>query len=341
MAAAAPIPVRSGSSRALLLVIVLLVVVLGGVVGAVMVLRSTAGQRFLAAHLPAGIARLAGVTSPESQASAAVPEEHAAETQTSANESTAGSPAAREQSSGGSQSVSEAGASASGSVAGAATAAGGAVAAEVGPAPRGQTGGGLATGSTAAEEGRRQGVTREGRQGLASSGAHVSSSEPGVSEGRRRREERAAPAALSGVAYAVTGEPLLAGSVGSILASELAAAGLEAVDAQTLPATEGALRSGGEPSAGELIDLLRSAGVATLVLARVDHVGDRDLNYMGRHDVAYSSRVTVTCYDIATGRPVGRSNTATVEYTQLNVERQAEKTVAPLAGAAAASLGRR
>jgi hypothetical protein len=46
--------------------------------------------------------------------------------------------------------------------------------------------------------------------------------------------------------------------------------------------------------------------------------------------VAYTSRVTLTCYDVATGRPRGRSLSATIEYTTLTVERATEKALGPL-----------
>jgi hypothetical protein len=68
-----------------------------------------------------------------------------------------------------------------------------------------------------------------------------------------------------------------------------------------------------------------------LVLARVQRVGERMLSYMGRQDVAYSSRVTLTSYDLATGRQKGQSQSAMVEYTQLSLEQASEKALAPLA----------
>jgi predicted Ser/Thr protein kinase len=141
--------------------------------------------------------------------------------------------------------------------------------------------------------------------------------------------ETAAPA-LRGVAVGVVGEQPIAGSVSTYLESELERAGLQPQDAATLPETGDLFGGGGEPQIRSLISALRAEGVAVLVLARVEHVGERVLDYMGRSDVAYTSRVTLTCFDVATGRPKGRSLAATVEYTTLNVRQASEKALDPL-----------
>ena len=136
--------------------------------------------------------------------------------------------------------------------------------------------------------------------------------------------------ALSGVAVGAEGERPIAGIVSGVLQSELQSAGLQPVDAATLPGTEDLF--GGEAAAGvgEMLRRLRGEGVAKLVLARVEPAGSRELRYMGRSDTAYTSRVTVTCYDVATGRPRGRSLSATFESTSLNQEQAAEKALGPL-----------
>ena len=141
--------------------------------------------------------------------------------------------------------------------------------------------------------------------------------------------ERAAPT-LAGVAVGVTGERPIAGIVSSFLQSELQGSGLQPLDAATLPGTEELFAGGGEPGVGDLIRRLRGEGVAKLVLARVEPAGQRELRYMGRSDTAYTSRVTVTCYDIATGRPKGRSLNATFESTSINQEQATEKALSPL-----------
>jgi eukaryotic-like serine/threonine-protein kinase len=143
---------------------------------------------------------------------------------------------------------------------------------------------------------------------------------------------------LSGVAVAVTGDAGLIGAVSTVIVSELESAGLKATDAQSLPATEDLVR--GNPSAGMLIDRLRSEGQAVLLLARVDPTGVRELRYLGRSEPAYSSRVTITAYDLATGRPIGSSRSASVEYTARTADRESEKIVGPLAQSIAETLPR-
>jgi len=150
-----------------------------------------------------------------------------------------------------------------------------------------------------------------------------------VASGARAQEAAAIPA-LSGVAVAVVGDQMLTGPVATFLQSELASAGLQPLDAATLPASESLLRGQGDPGSDELMRALRSERVAVLVLARVAPTGQRELAYMDRYDTAYSARVTLTCYDLATGRPKGRSVSATVEFTSLTTERATEKALAPL-----------
>ncbi len=140
-----------------------------------------------------------------------------------------------------------------------------------------------------------------------------------------------------GVAIAATGDPALSGAVSSVLRSELEGAGIEVVDAQTVPATEDLLRLG-DASAGRLIERLSSEGYAVLLLARIDPTGQRALSYYGRHDTAYSSRVTLTTYDLATGRPFGSSGTATIEYTSINADSESKEIVGPLARSIAKAI---
>jgi hypothetical protein len=146
-----------------------------------------------------------------------------------------------------------------------------------------------------------------------------------------READRSAAPALSGVAVAAVGEQILLGTVASTLENALQAAGIQALDAAALPETEGLVRPGADPPALDLLRAMHAAGVAVLVLARVEPAGQRELQYMGRYDVAYSSRVTVTCYDVATGRPRGHPLSTTVEYTMLTMERSADKALSPIA----------
>jgi hypothetical protein len=144
--------------------------------------------------------------------------------------------------------------------------------------------------------------------------------------GEERQQQRAAVPRSTLVVFAVQGDAGLTGAVSDVLSSELAASGLKVSDVDDLPATEGMSSA----PASALIGRLRGTA-GTLVLAKIEPTGQRELHYMGRYDVAYGSRITVTAYDVATGRPIGSRGNARVEYTQLNASREAEKAVAPLA----------
>jgi len=141
----------------------------------------------------------------------------------------------------------------------------------------------------------------------------------------------------SGVAVAVVGDPNLTGAMTSVINSELSAAGLDVVDASTLPSTEDLVR-GGDVSASRLISRLRDEGYAVLVIARAEPSGQRELKYMGRYDTAYSSRITITTYDLATGRPFGTPGRGSIEYTTINAERETDKVVGKLARASAEAI---
>ncbi len=141
----------------------------------------------------------------------------------------------------------------------------------------------------------------------------------------------------AGVAVAATGDAALLGAVSNVLRSELEAAGIEVVEAQALPATEDLLRRG-DASAARLIDRLSREGYAVLLLARIDPTGQRELSYYGRQDTLYTSRVTLTAYDLATGRPLGSSGSATIEYTSINADSQSKDAVGPLARSVARTI---
>ncbi len=224
--------------------------------------------------------------------------------------------------------ASAAGGTALGAAGGVPSAGGGSSQASAGTAVGGSAGGGAAAVPGRAES-RRDGSSR----GLGAARHRPAADAAGGSAaiapaGEQRTAEGAAPA-LSGVTVAVIGEQPVSGSVVNFLQSELQNAGLQPVDASTLSSTEDLLR-GGNPSIGELSRALRAEGIATLVLARVERVGERELHYMGRTDIAYSARVTLACYDVASGRPKGRSQSAVVEYTPLNLDEKTEKALGPL-----------
>jgi serine/threonine-protein kinase len=139
------------------------------------------------------------------------------------------------------------------------------------------------------------------------------------------------------VAVAVQGESALNSAVAEVLTAELSSAGLEVKNADDMPATEG---MAGSASSGALVNRLRGhAGV--LVIARIEPAGERELHYMGRTDTAYSSRVNVIVYDVASGNPIGTRASGTIEYTSLNASQKAEQVIGPLARKAVEAIQNR
>ena len=141
---------------------------------------------------------------------------------------------------------------------------------------------------------------------------------------------------LSGVAIAAIGDQPLLGAVASVLREEAGGAGLEAVDANSLPSTEDLVQ--GRAPVRDLIAQLRDDGYAVLMLARIEPTGSRELSYYGRRDTAYTSRITVTAYDLATGRPFGTPQTESITYTSINMDSESQDVVGPLARAVARAI---
>jgi hypothetical protein len=199
------------------------------------------------------------------------------------------------------------------------------------------------TGEMASGDTPRDGMTPEGgsmtpvspgeksspAESTTDSNARASKQSP-VQETRQSEATTPPPAPrLSGTLLAVSGDPSLVPYVSEIMANELSASGIQADDASALPDWDDLMRQ--DPQTGHLVDQVRKSGFATLILVRVDPTGQRQLNYMGRYETAYTARVTIQKYDVATDRAVGKRASTTVEYTQLNAEREAEKKVGPAA----------
>ncbi|MGE5235876.1 MAG: serine/threonine-protein kinase [Acidobacteriota bacterium] len=296
---AASLPRARRSKAPIILLLAAVVVVMAAAVGAFVILRSPSVKSFMAAHLPFGEGRpTVASTSPEVPPAAEPPAAEQPAADQGAGAAAAGVPAT--------------------------------VAGRSGKTPSelstGEAGHPRSAGLPAAAVPvtRREGAGARSRSSSAPAERDAQLAAPAT-------QERKVVPALSGVAVAVVGEQPLAGSVSSVLLSSLAGAGLQPLDAASLPGAEDLLGGRGLPRSADLIEVLRAQGLAVLVLAKVERVGERQLQYMNRYDTAYSDRVTITCYDLATGRPKGRPSTATVEHTSLNVDQATEKAIGPLA----------
>jgi len=129
---------------------------------------------------------------------------------------------------------------------------------------------------------------------------------------------------LSNVVYDVQGDQAVAGPLHDVLSSEFSSAGLQASSVEDVND-----RLVGAPASDLMQRLHGKAGV--VVVARVEPAGQREIYYLGRYDTVYGSRITMTAYDVATGHTIGSRVSATMESTQLNIQREAEKAAAPLA----------
>ncbi len=156
-----------------------------------------------------------------------------------------------------------------------------------------------------------------GEQAAPSTGGSSRSSRP---QPAARAETAARPAAPArGTAVVVTGEPLLAGEVRSYLERRLGGAGVQLVD-------DGGLGGQSALAPGDVLARLRG-DAATVVLAQVEYLGERQVRYMGRYDSVFDARITVQAYDVARGSRVGKPYSERVEYSHLNVGDKVERAL--------------
>jgi len=324
VAPAVSVPPAPPSRAPLIALAAVLLLLAGGGVAEFLALRSPAAKGLLSGLLGHGKAAQAAASAAASDGADA---DHTARTTA---QDTA-SPASAAASDLGGASAGSAGQAPSGSAAAVPPEAGqnanGARTAEAGPDGAGAAAPSSAQSAPVAES--RGGEVRQGGMPRAASRHRVSRAS-GSAAGQE--------AASRQVTVIVTGAQPFAGALGGALVTELQSAGLEPVDGQSVPSIADALGGGGQPALSALLATAREAGLRTLVVARVDPAGERQLNYMGRYDTAYSARVTATCYDVRSGRPLGASAATTVEFTSLNIDRAAEKAAGALSGPIAERL---
>ncbi len=201
--------------------------------------------------------------------------------------------------------------------------------------------------------------------GAAASAAHggaaVSGSSASVSSGAPSSSAAAAAKAVpasAGTIVLAVGEDLAAGEAGRYLRERLSEAGIELAEIDDFPRALDLVEADAAPTTNAILSRLHGRA-ANLVLVRVKYLGSRELNYLGRGnsttetgrirmtggglesqrtytggspDRALSSRLTVTCYDLATTHTLAPRWSTTVEYTPLNVGRNVEKALGKHAG---------
>jgi eukaryotic-like serine/threonine-protein kinase len=79
----------------------------------------------------------------------------------------------------------------------------------------------------------------------------------------------------------------------------------------------------------ELSQAARAAGAGKAVIVRAMPAGQRQLQYYGRSDTAFIVQAETVTYDLNSGRRLGASDLAQIEYTALNATSQARNAIAP------------
>jgi hypothetical protein len=127
--------------------------------------------------------------------------------------------------------------------------------------------------------------------------------------------------------------PLIEDTLGRVLRG----AGLEVHDNRGSLALADLLRSArGHPPLSEMARTLAGDGFDVLVLAEIDPIGRRQLEFYGRRELATTSMVRLHAYALVDQRALGSGWTDEIEYT----ERGAAQQVAKPMEAAGAALAR-
>ena len=127
-----------------------------------------------------------------------------------------------------------------------------------------------------------------------------------------------------GTVVIAVGETLLAGEAEIVVESAMTQAGVQLVDENGIPGIAAFLGTDLAPEPGEIHRLLRPHA-ATLVLVRVEYLGERPLMYMGQREVAFQARVVMVPIDLQAGNALAQPVRIRTEYTHLNAQRVAEK----------------
>ena len=154
------------------------------------------------------------------------------------------------------------------------------------------------------------------------------------------------------------GDELVAEEAAQYFRQRLARAGIDLVEIDDFPRALDLVENDPSPPTNAILSRLHGRA-ANLVLVRVRYEGSRELNYLGRGstvsesgrvrmtgsgletartytggnpDHAHRSRLTVTCYDLATTHTLAPRWSTTVEYTPLNAGRNVEKALGEEAG---------
>jgi hypothetical protein len=129
------------------------------------------------------------------------------------------------------------------------------------------------------------------------------------------------------VAVLAEGDDQIVPTLEDELIRELHHRGLDTAGRNGLLRFEDHLDRGGRTSIAQLLAGTSLDGVDVLVHADVDRVGERQLQFLGRSETAYRSRVAVQAYLVADQQPLGREWSTEVEYTTVNLAQKLEESI--------------
>lgn len=121
------------------------------------------------------------------------------------------------------------------------------------------------------------------------------------------------------------GDTLLGNPLTQILETNLESQGVVLKDTYGYPDVQRQMTDAQQGRGGET-DILSvmSPVSSTAVIARIQLVGERRLEYYGQYDTAWTADVVITVYDTVTGLPQGRGCRKRIEYTTVGVEAKIE-----------------
>lgn len=129
------------------------------------------------------------------------------------------------------------------------------------------------------------------------------------------------------VAVLAGGDRQLTPAVERKLREELAQRGLEVVGRNQLLRLDDHLVSGGRGSISQLLAGSSLDGADVLVYADVDRLGERELRFLGRSELAITSQIGVEAYLVAEQKSLGSGWSEQLEYTQVNLGQKLEESV--------------
>ncbi|TVQ29906.1 MAG: serine/threonine protein kinase [Wenzhouxiangella sp.] len=140
----------------------------------------------------------------------------------------------------------------------------------------------------------------------------------------------AAPAAVQpkGVLVVGVGDPVFVDPMVREIEEALRADGHDIIERGFVSGLSG-LVGGGDVDLAGLSRAATQAGARWAVIARAMPAGQRQLEYYGRTDTAYTVQVETITYDLTARRRIDASELEQFEYTVLSATRQARDSVAP------------